>query len=69
MLLKSADDKSKRVALLEDLQKSPLLDASQKKWLRDELIRLRKGLQGSLGHERPYQRGGSTGAIWLCCPG
>lgn len=46
MLLKSADDKTKRIALLEDLQKSTLLDARQKKWLREELGRLRKGLQG-----------------------
>jgi len=46
MLLKKADDKSKRVALLEDLQKSELLDARQKKWLREELGRLRKGIQG-----------------------
>ncbi len=46
MILKSADDKSKRVALLEDLQRSQLLDAHQKKWLHDELMRLTKGLQG-----------------------
>jgi len=46
MLLKSADEKSKRVALLEDLQQSPLLDAHQKKWLREELVRFTKGLQG-----------------------
>jgi hypothetical protein len=46
VLLKTADDKSKRLALLEDLQRSPLLDARQKKWLRDELMRLRKGIQG-----------------------
>jgi len=46
MLLKSADEKSKRVALLEDLQQSPLLDAHQKKWLRDELMRLKRGMQG-----------------------
>lgn len=46
MLLKSADDKSKRLALLENLQASALLDARQKKWLREELIRLRKGVQG-----------------------
>lgn len=45
-VLKSADDKSKRLALLEDLQKSPRLDARQKKWLREELGRTRKGLQG-----------------------
>ena len=30
MLIKSADDKSKRLALLEDLQKSSLLDNRQK---------------------------------------
>ena len=46
MLLKSADDKSRRVSLLEDLQKSPLLDARQKLWLRQELGRLRKGIEG-----------------------
>lgn len=46
MLLKSADDKSKRLALLEDLQRSPLINASQRKWLREELGRLRKGIQG-----------------------
>lgn len=46
MLLKSADDKSKRLTLLEDLQKSPYLDFEQKKWLRDELQRCRKGILG-----------------------
>lgn len=46
MLLKTADDKSKRLALLEDLQRSTMLDAFQKKWLRDELMRQRKGIQG-----------------------
>ena len=46
MLLKSADDKSKRVALLEELQRSQLLDSHQKKWLREESMRLAKGLQG-----------------------
>lgn len=46
MLLKSADDKSKRAALLEELQRSPLLDFTQKKWLSEELIRLKKGIQG-----------------------
>lgn len=46
MLLKSADDKSKRLTLLEDLQKSQLLDFSQKKWLREELMRVKKGIQG-----------------------
>lgn len=46
MLLKSADDKSKRLALLEELQRSPVLDTFQKKWLHDELMRLKKGIQG-----------------------
>jgi hypothetical protein len=46
MLLKSADDKSKRLALLEDLQRSPLIDPVKRKWLRDELMRLKKGIQG-----------------------
>jgi hypothetical protein len=46
MILKSADDKSKRETLLEELQRSQLLDFRQKKWLRDELMRFRKGIQG-----------------------
>lgn len=46
MLLKSADDKSKRVALLEALQRSPVLETSQKNWLHDELMRLKKGIEG-----------------------
>ena len=46
MLLKSADEKSKRVALLEDLQKSHLLDHTQKKWLHEELLRFTRGVQG-----------------------
>lgn len=46
MLLKTADDKTKRLALLEELQRSTLLSAFQKKWLREELMRLRKGIQG-----------------------
>lgn len=46
MLIKSADDKSKRLALLEDLQKSTLLDARQKEWLRVELRNLKAGIKG-----------------------
>ncbi len=46
MLIKSADDKSKRLALLEDLQKSSLLDARQKEWLRVELRNLTAGIRG-----------------------
>lgn len=46
MILKSADDKSKRVHLLEGLQQSALLDDFQRKWLREQLPRVRKGIQG-----------------------
>jgi Nuclease-related domain len=46
MALKSADDKSKRLVLLEELQRSQALDLSQKKWLREELMRTKKGIQG-----------------------
>lgn len=46
MLIKSADDKSRRLALLQDLQKSPLLDAGQKEWLRVELRNLTAGIKG-----------------------
>ncbi len=46
MLIKSADDKSKRIALLESLQASPRLDVRQKTWVREELMRLTRGFQG-----------------------
>ena len=46
MLLKSADDKSKRLALLQALQPSPALDAFQKNWLHKELMRLKTGIAG-----------------------
>lgn len=46
MLIKSADDKSKRLKLLEDLQLSDRLDARQKEWLAEELLRLRRGMAG-----------------------
>lgn len=46
MLIKSADDKSRRLALLQDLQKSPRLDAGQKEWLRVELRNLTAGIKG-----------------------
>jgi hypothetical protein len=66
VLLISADDKSKRLALLEDLQKSPLLDARQKKWLREELGRYRKGIQGekdSAYYLDQYFKGGQNHVI------
>ncbi|MCK9202739.1 MAG: NERD domain-containing protein [Gallionella sp.] len=46
MLIKSADDKSKRLRLLDELQKSDRLDDRQKKWLRDEYWRLAPGVAG-----------------------
>ncbi len=46
MIIKTADDKTKRLTLLEDLKASPLLDARQKDWLRQELLRTQRGLQG-----------------------
>lgn len=46
MILKHADDKSKRLALLQELQNSPVLDQKQKRWLREELVRLRQGVKG-----------------------
>jgi hypothetical protein len=63
MLIKSADDKTKRLALLENLQKSPLLDMRQKKWLREELMRCRKGIQGekeSAFYLESYFKGGEN---------
>lgn len=46
MLMKSADDKSRRLKLLEDLQQSKQLDYRQKKWLREELHRCSMGIRG-----------------------
>jgi Nuclease-related domain len=46
VLIKSADDKSKRLALLEDLQNSSLLNSGQKDRLGEELRKLRRGIQG-----------------------
>lgn len=46
MILKHADDKSKRLALLQELQNSTRLDHKQKRWLREELVRLREGIKG-----------------------
>jgi hypothetical protein len=46
MLLKSTDDKSRRIALLEDLQRSDRIDARQRRWLREELSRVRIGIEG-----------------------
>ena len=46
MLIKSLDDKSKRLKLLEELQKSDLLDEHQKNWLNDQLRMCSPGIAG-----------------------
>jgi Nuclease-related domain len=46
VILKSADDKARRVALLKNLQTSPLLDAFQRNWLATELKNTLRGIQG-----------------------
>jgi hypothetical protein len=46
VLIKPADDKSKRIALLQDLQNSKLLDAWQKQRVRESLAAFTKGIQG-----------------------
>ena len=46
MLIKSADDKRKRLELFESLQQSSVLDHGQKDWVRQELFRLRQGIAG-----------------------
>jgi hypothetical protein len=46
MLIKNADDKSKRLRLLQDLQNSDRLDDRQKSWLREQLCRLKPGAAG-----------------------
>jgi hypothetical protein len=46
MLIKAADDKTKRLRLLEDLQSSSKLDSRQKDWLGKELRNTKQGMQG-----------------------
>lgn len=46
MLIKAADDKTKRLRLLEDLQNSTRLDVRQKDWLSKELRNTKVGIQG-----------------------
>lgn len=46
MLIKSADDKSKRLELLRTLQTATTVSAHQKKWLQDEWARTKKGIDG-----------------------
>lgn len=46
MLIKQADDKTKRLQLLEGLQASPVLDVRQKSWLKDEYWNVKQGIDG-----------------------
>jgi len=46
MRIKQADDKTKRLQLLESLQASPMLDVRQKTWLREEHWRVKQGIAG-----------------------
>lgn len=46
LIIKKADDKTKRLDLLSDLRKSPLLNADQLGWLDDEIKRVRRGIEG-----------------------
>lgn len=48
MIIKSPDDRSKRLRLLEELRKSDRLDDRQKEWLRNEYRRLAPGIAGEL---------------------
>lgn len=46
MLIKSADDKKKRLRLLKELAESDRLDQTQKDWLQKEYRNLRRGIDG-----------------------
>lgn len=46
MLIKSADDKAPRVAMLQALQARPRLPARVREWAQDELMRLQRGAAG-----------------------
>lgn len=46
MIIKSADDKSRRLNFLESLRLSSKIGVSQKNWLADEIDRTRKGIAG-----------------------
>ena len=46
MLIKSADDKGRRIALLESLLGSPQLNPEQKAWVQSEVKRVGRGVQG-----------------------
>lgn len=46
MLLKEADDKTKRLQLLEELQQTTVLGLREREWVQKEMIRTRKGIEG-----------------------
>lgn len=46
MIIKHADDKTKRIALLEQLRQSDRLDRRQRDWIDQELVRTRRGIEG-----------------------
>lgn len=48
MLIKSADDKSRRIKLFEELQNAATLDQHQKDWLKDKMWAHRLGTQGEV---------------------
>lgn len=48
MLIKSADDKSRRIKLFEELQNATTLDQNQKEWLKDKMWAHRRGTQGEV---------------------
>ncbi|MBP7493278.1 MAG: NERD domain-containing protein [Rhodoferax sp.] len=48
MLIKSNDDKSKRLKLLEELQNATNLNYDQKEWLKDQMWAHRMGTQGEV---------------------
>lgn len=64
MLIKTADDKQRRLRLLEELQRSPLLDARQRDWLQDERMRCQQG-EWALAYVYGRWSGvGGLGASW-----
>jgi len=66
VLIKSADDKSKRIQLLIELQNSKQLDWPQKQWLRKELEMTRRGVEGerdAAHYINSWQKDGENHAV------
>ncbi|MGA0571485.1 nuclease-related domain-containing protein [Variovorax sp. VNK109] len=66
MLIKTADDRTRRIGLLENLQGSPLLADWQKNKLKDELFALRMGVAGerdAAHYIDTYYRDGENHAV------